>query len=201
MNPTSPNANINNKQSINLNINISINKNTITCDKSTQTEDIFFNYSWRNFIGKYKIITPKIDKYGIMCQLKPIKFNSIKSSYSYANKKDILFNSSIMPIPQTIDTSSRKQRENIIFDIIKKNRVNYDNVSPKQEKGNRNISMIPFGPLFNDLIKNHGHSYDKNNNINRINAVNFKRQNLINCPVVKAKSIFLKKMNDKTENH
>ena len=202
LNPTTPNLINNNniKQVISLNINISTNKNknVITCDKSTQTEEIFFSSNWRNFLGKYRILTPKIDKYEIMCQLKPIKFTSIKNSYSYTNKKEILFNNSVLPIPQTIDVSSRKNRENKILDIIKKNRYNYEDISPKRDNGNRNNSVIPFVPMHNNLMKKQGRSFDKNvnnkyNNFNLKNAVNFKKQNLINCPVVKTKNIFLKK--------
>jgi hypothetical protein len=200
LNPTTPNLINNNniKQAISLNINISINKNVITCDKSTQTEEIFFSTNWRNFLGKYRILTPKIDKYEIMCQLKPIKFSSIKNSYSYTNKKELLFNNSVLPIPQTIDVSSRKNRENKILDIIKKNRFNYEDISPKRDSGNRNSSMMPFVPMHNNLMKKQGRSFDKNvnikyNNINLKNAVNFKKQSLINYPVVKAKNIILKK--------
>ena len=37
-------------------------------------------------------------------------------------------------------------------------------------------------------------------NISRNNAINLKNQKLLNYPVVKSKSIFLKKFNDKIEN-
>ena len=208
MNPTTPNIKNNNRQNINININITVNKNIGMVDKYTQTEEIFFKNNWRHFIGKFKIITPKIDKYSILCQLKPIKFNAIKNSYSFTNKKDILFNNSIMPPPQTIDLSNPiKNREYKILNVMKMNKFNFDNINDKNNKGNRNSSMMPFGPLYNNLMdkpgsnENNGKSsYNNNNNTNRINIINFKNQKLMNYPVVKSKSIFLKKINDKKEN-
>ena len=56
----------------------------------------------------YKILTIKIDKYPVLCQLKPNKFNGIKNSYSFTNKIDVFLNNSVFPPPQTVDTSIQK---------------------------------------------------------------------------------------------
>ena len=154
----------------------------------------------------YKILTPKFDKYPILCQLKPIKFNAIKNSYSFSNKKDILLNNSVLPQQPTIEIQSKKSREFKISNVMKANKINFDNVNIRVNKGNRNISMLPFGPLYNNLMDKSGNennlflNFANYSNIRRINAINLKNQKLLNYPVVKSKSIFLKKFNDKIEN-
>ena len=201
INPTSPNFNNNFKQTnINININISINTNVETSEKYTQTEEIYFKNNWRHFIGMCKILTPKIDNYPILCQLKPIKFNAIKNSYSFTNKKDVLLNNSLIPPPQNIEIiQPKKNREFKILNIMKSSKFNFDNlnINKPTSKGNRNSSMLPFGPLYNNLMDKSGNNENLGNynNINRINANNLK-----NYPVVKSKSIFLKKITDKKEN-
>ena len=62
----------------------------------------------------HKILTPKLDKYTILCQLKPIKLNAIKNSYSFTDKKDIL---SILPQEPTIEIQSKKI-ENLKYQIL-----------------------------------------------------------------------------------
>ena len=81
--------------------------------------------------------------------------------------------------------------------MIKSNKFNFENFPINQtNKSNRNCSMLPFGPLHNNLLDKEGNNNMGNySNVNRINANNLK-----NCPVVKSKSIFLKKLNDKKEN-
>ena len=206
INPTTPNVNNIKKTNLDININISLNTNVETSDKYTQTEEIFFKSNWRHFIGMYKILTPKFDKYPILCQLKPIKFNAIKNSYSFSNKKDILLNNSVLPQQPTIEIQSKKSREFKISNVMKANKINFDNVNIRVNKGNRNISMLPFGPLYNNLMDKSGNennlfsNFANYSNISRINAINLKNQKLLNYPVVKSKSIFLKKFNDKIEN-
>ena len=197
--PTSPNANNIKQTNLNININISLNTNIETSDKYTQTEEIYFKNNWRHFIGMCKILTPKFDKYPIVCQLRPIKFNSIKNSYSFSNKKDILLNNSIIPMQQNVDLlQNKKGKDTKILNMIKSNKLNFDNFPINiTNKGNRNCSMLPFGPLYNNLLDKGGNNENigNNNNVNRINANNLK-----NIPVVKSKSIFLKKLNDIKEN-
>jgi hypothetical protein len=200
INPTSPNTNNNIKQTnLNININISLNTNVETSDKYTQTEEIYFKNNWRHFIGMCKILTPKFDPYPLVCQLKPIKFNFIKNSYSFSNKKDIVLNNSAIPPQQNADLlQNKKSREFKILNMIKSNKFNFENFPiNKTNKGNRNCSMLPFGPLHNNLLDKEGNNNNMGNysNVNRINANNLK-----NYPVVKSKSIFLKKLNGEKEN-
>ena len=199
-----------NKPNINININISLSKsiNINIVDKFTQTEEMFFKYSWKSFIGLYKIITPKIEKYPLICQLKPIKFNSIKNSYSFTNRKDFFYNSSIIPPPQTIDLSqSKKYPQHNILNMMKFNQINFETINnDKLNKGNRNASMLRFGPLFNNNIimektgNLNNNRYRNLSNQDRIKALKIKNQKLINFPVVKSKNIFFKNLSDKKEN-
>ena len=154
INPTTPNVNNIKHTNIDININISLNNNVETSEKYTQTEEIFFKNNWRHFIGMYRILTPKIDKYPVLYQLKPIKFNAIKNSYSFSNKNDVLLNNSVIPSQQTIDISKPKiGREFKILNVMKS--FNYDNLIYYQiNKDNRNSSMMPFGPLYNNLMNN-----------------------------------------------
>ena len=203
INPTTPNINNIKKSNINININISLNQNSETAEKSTQTEEIFFKSNWRYFIGKYKILTPKIDrydKYPVLSQLKPIKFNAIKNSYSFTNKNDIVLNNSVLPIPHNIDLSHPKRnREYKILNIMKSNKFNFDNINNK--KGNRNSSMMPFGPLYNNLMDNSGNIEGNGiGNYNNSNTINIKNQRINIYPVVKSKDIFLNKYNNQIEN-
>ena len=206
INPTSPNVNNIKPNNLNFNINISINTNLETSDKATQTEEIFFKSNWKHFIGMYKILTPKIDKYPVLCQLKPIKFNAIKNSYSFTNKNDVFLNNSVFPPPQTVDTSNPKRfKEHKILNMMKYNKFNFDNnINNKINRGNRNSSMIPFGPVYNNLMdksnNNENIIFGNINNINRINVVNLKSQKIMSYPPVKSKDIFLKKLNEKKEN-
>ncbi len=85
-NPTSPN--IKEKNDYSTHVNINMNFSVLYVDKSTQTEEIFFTKKWTYFVGLYKIMFPKLDKFGCKCQLKPIKLNIFKNSYSFINKKD-----------------------------------------------------------------------------------------------------------------
>ena len=198
-----------NKRNINININISLSKqiNINIVDKFTQTEEMFFKYSWKSFIGLYKIITPKVEKYPLIYQLKPIKFNSIKNSYSFTNRKDFFYNNSIIPPPQTIDFQSRQYPQHKVLNMMKFNKFSFESInSDKLNKGNRNASMLPFGPLFNNNIIMEKTGVINNNryrnlsNQDRIKGLNIKNQKLVNYPVVKSKNIFFKNVSDKKEN-
>ena len=196
--PTSPNINNIKQANLDININISFNTNVETSEKYTQTEEIFFKKNWSYFIGKYKILTPKVDKYQISFLLKPIKLNAIKNSYSFSNKKDIILNNSLAPVHQTIDLSQPKRNpEYKIINMMKSNKFHFENLNININKGNRNSSMIPFGPLYNNLIDNLVNNekikQDSYNNIDRVNAINLKNQKIKNYPIVNSKSIFLKK--------
>ena len=199
-----------NKKNINININISLGKNINVniVDKFTQTEEMFFKYSWKSFIGLYKIITPKVEKYPLIYQLKPIKYNSIKNSYSFTNRKDFFYNNSIIPPPQTIDLrQSRQYPQHKILNIMKFNKFSFDSINnDKLNKGNRNASVLPFCPLFNNniILEKTGvinnNRYRNLSNQDRIKGLNIKNQKLINYPVVKSKNIFFKNASDKKEN-
>ena len=200
-----------NKKNINININISLNKNIniILVDKFTQTEEIFFKYSWKNFIGLYKIITPKVDKYPLLCQLKPIKINPIKNSFSFTNKKDFFYNNSIVHPPKTIDIRHSKQYpQNKVLNMMKFNKFHLESINnDKSNKGNRNTSMLPFGPLFNNNINImektgniNSNRYRNLSNHDRFKDFNIKNQKLINNPVVQYKNICFKNTSDKKEN-
>ena len=204
-NPTTPNISNIKQTNIDININISLNTNIETSEKYTQTEEIFFKKNWSHFIGMYKILTPKIDKYLGQFQLKPIKFNAIKNSYSFTNKKEITLNNSIVPSQQTIDLSHpKREREYKILNMMKSNKFNFDNFNLNLNKKNRNSSMIPFGPLYNNLMdKNENNEKNRQgyfSNANKVNAINLKNLKIINYPVVKSKGIYLKKIADKKEN-
>ena len=143
-------------------------------------------------------------------QLKPIKINSIKNSFSFTNKKDFFYNNSIVPPSQKIDIRhSKEYPQNKVLNMMKFNKYNLENLNnDKTNKWNRNISMLPFGPLFNtnnyNIMEKTGtinsNRYRNLNNQDRFKELNIKNQKLINCHVVQYKNIFFKNASDKKEN-
>ncbi len=195
MSPTAPNMKNNNSQkAINIKINFSINRILDLSDKYTQTEEIFFKENWRFFIGQYKIIAPQYDKYPIISQIKPIKLNSIKNSFSFVNK-DIIFNSSNLVQPQTIDFNRRKRN---IANLMKMNKLTFESINEIINKGNRNGLLGHYASIKNNLNNKKSNNINKKRNSiidNIINIVHYNNQRSTNnYPIIKPKNIILKKI-------
>ena len=199
---------INNRENIKINMQRSTNNNINikTAEKSTQTEEAFFKFGWRNFIGMYRIITPKIEKYPIENNLGPIRYNSIKNSYSYTNRKNFVYNNSIIP-PQKIQRQPKYNPDKNILNMMKMAKFNFDTISnDKVNKGNRNNSMIPYGSLYNNLIEKTenkiktGYGYFTNQD-KIIDLKTKNRPKIVNYPVVNSKGLFLKNINDIKESN
>ena len=214
MNPTSPNIKDKKDTKLNLKFNFSIT----FVDKATQTEEIFFKKKWSYFVGLYKIMFPRLEKSVINCQLKPIKFNNFKNSYSYINKRDNFLKNAIFPPPQSNDVRSMNKNPGKIINLLRNSKIHIDCIN--EIKGYNNVKkilvpyksgiMLPFGPVF----PFHNNSMDKyikkenNNNENtinynkkRYNSFNFKNPNqkFVNNPLIKSHNIILGKIDDKKE--
>ena len=214
MNPTSPNIKDKKGTKLNLKFNFSIT----FVDKATQTEEIFFKKKWSYFVGLYKIMFPRLEKSVINCQLKPIKFNNFKNSYSYINKRDNFLKNAIFPPPQSNDVRSMNKNPGKIINLLRNSKIHIDCIN--EIKGYNNVKkilvpyksgiMLPFGPVF----PFHNNSMDKyikkenNNNENtinynkkRYNSFNFKNPNqkFVNNPLIKSHNIILGKIDDKKE--
>ena len=214
MNPTSPNIKDKKDTKLNLKFNFSIT----FVDKATQTEEIFFKKKWSYFVGLYKIMFPRLEKSVINCQLKPIKFNNFKNSYSYINKRDNFLKNAIFPPPQSNDVRSMNKNPGKIINLLRNSKIHIDCIN--EIKGYNNVKkilvpyksgiMLPFGPVF----PFHNNSMDKyikkenNNNENtinynkkRYNSFNFKNPNqkFVNNPLIKSHNIILGKIDDKKD--
>ena len=214
MNPTSPNIKDKKDTKLNLKFNFSIT----FVDKATQTEEIFFKKKWSYFVGLYKIMFPRLEKSVINCQLKPIKFNNFKNSYSYINKRDNFLKNAILPPPQSNDVRSMNKNPGKIINLLRNSKIHIDCIN--EIKGYNNVKkilvpyksgiMLPFGPVF----PFHNNSMDKyikkenNNNENtinynkkRYNSFNFKNPNqkFVNNPLIKSHNIILGKIDDKKD--
>ena len=214
MNPTSPNIKEKKHTKLNLKFNFSIT----FVDKATQTEEIFFKKKWSYFVGLYKIMFPRLEKSVINCQLKPIKFNNFKNSYSYINKRDNFLKNAIFPPPQSNDVRSMNKNPGKIINLLRNSKIHIDCINEIKGYNNgkkilvpyKSGIMLPFGPVF----PFHNNSMDKyikkenNNNENtinynkkRYNSFNFKNPNLkfLNNPLIKSHNIILGKIDDKKE--
>ena len=214
MNPTSPNIKEKKDTKLNLKFNFSIT----FVDKATQTEEIFFKKKWSYFVGLYKIMFPRLEKSVINCQLKPIKFNNFKNSYSYINKRDNFLKNAIFPPPQSNDVRSMNKNPGKIINLLRNSKIHIDCINEIKGYNNgkkilvpyKSGIMLPFGPVF----PFHNNSMDKyikkenNNNENtinynkkRYNSFNFKNPNLkfLNNPLIKSHNIILGKIDDKKD--
>ena len=214
MNPTSPNIKEKKDTKLNLKFNFSIT----FVDKATQTEEIFFKKKWSYFVGLYKIMFPRLEKSVINCQLKPIKFNNFKNSYSYINKRDNFLKNAIFPPPQSNDVRSMNKNPGKIINLLRNSRIHIDCINEIKGYNNgkkilvpyKSGIMLPFGPVF----PFHNNSMDKyikkekNNNENtinynkkRYNSFNFKNPNqkFVNNPLIKSHNIILGKIDDKKD--
>ena len=214
MNPTSPNIKDKKDTKLNLKFNFSIT----FVDKATQTEEIFFKKKWSYFVGLYKIMFPRLEKSVINCQLKPIKFNNFKNSYSYINKRDNFLKNAILPPPQSNDVRSMNKNPGKIINLLRNSKIHIDCINEIKGYNNgkkilvpyKSGIMLPFGPVF----PFHNNSMDKyikkenNNNENtinynkkRYNSFNFKNPNqkFVNNPLIKSHNIILGKIDDKKE--
>ena len=214
MNPTSPNIKEKKDTKLNLKFNFSIT----FVDKATQTEEIFFKKKWSYFVGLYKIMFPRLEKSVINCQLKPIKFNNFKSSYSYINKRDNFLKNAIIPPPQSNDLRSMNKNPGKIINLLRNSKIHIDCINEIKGYNNgkkilvpyKSGIMLPFGPVF----PFHNNSMDKyikkenNNNENtinynkkRYNSFNFKNPNqkFVNNPLIKSHNIILGKIDDKKD--
>ena len=196
-NPTSPNIMNNNNTNLNLCL---INKNPYMIDRFTQTEEIFFKYSWKKFIGIYKILTPKIELFPFLYQLRPIK-----NSYSYINKKNCFISNAIIPPPQNVERIAKHSPEHKMLYMMRMGKYNLGHINnDKLNKGNsRNSSMVPFGPLYNNNFEksrnNDNTVYENYSNLDRIRGFNIKNQKFMHFPIVSTKNIFFKKVNEKQD--
>ena len=214
MNPTSPNIKDKKDTKLNLKFNFSIT----FVDKATQTEEIFFKKKWSYFVGLYKIMFPRLEKSVINCQLKPIKFNNFKNSYSYINKRDNFLKNAIIPPPQSNDVRSMNKNPGKIINLLRNSKIHIDCINEIKGYNNgkkilvpyKSGIMLPFGPVF----PFHNNSMDKyikkenNNNENtinynkkRYNSFNFKNPNqkFVNNPLIKSHNIILGKIDDKKD--
>jgi len=214
MNPTSPNIKDKKDTKLNLKFNFSIT----FVDKATQTEEIFFKKKWSYFVGLYKIMFPRLEKLVINCQLKPIKFNNFKNSYSYINKRDNFLKNAIFPPPQSNDVRSMNKNPGKIINLLRNSKIHIDCINEIKGYNNgkkilvpyKSGIMLPFGPVF----PFHNNSMDKyikkenNNNENtinynkkRYNSFNFKNPNqkFVNNPLIKSHNIILGKIDDKKD--
>ena len=214
MNPTSPNIKEKKDTKLNLKFNFSIT----FVDKATQTEEIFFKKKWSYFVGLYKIMFPRLEKSVINCQLKPIKFNNFKNSYSYINKRDNFLKNAILPPPQSNDVRSMNKNPGKIINLLRNSKIHIDCINEIKGYNNgkkilvpyKSGIMLPFGPVF----PFHNNSMDKyikkenNNNENtinynkkRYNSFNFKNPNqkFVNNPLIKSHNIILGKIDDKKD--
>ena len=214
MNPTSPNIKDKKGTKLNLKFNFSIT----FVDKATQTEEIFFKKKWSYFVGLYKIMFPRLEKSVINCQLKPIKFNNFKNSYSYINKRDNFLKNAILPPPQSNDVRSMNKNPGKIINLLRNSKIHIDCINEIKGYNNgkkilvpyKSGIMLPFGPVF----PFHNNSMDKyikkenNNNENtinynkkRYNSFNFKNPNqkFVNNPLIKSHNIILGKIDDKKD--
>ena len=214
MNPTSPNI----KDKKDIKLNLKFNFSITFVDKATQTEEIFFKKKWSYFVGLYKIMFPRLEKSVINCQLKPIKFNNFKNSYSYINKRDNFLKNAILPPPQSNDVRSMNKNPGKIINLLRNSKIHIDCINEIKGYNNgkkmlvpyKSGIMLPFGPVF----PFHNNSMDKyikkenNNNENtinynkkRYNSFNFKNPNLkfLNNPLIKSHNIILGKIDDKKD--
>ena len=214
MNPTSPNIKDKKDTKLNLKFNFSIT----FVDKATQTEEIFFKKKWSYFVGLYKIMFPRLEKSVINCQLKPIKFNNFKNSYSYINKRDNFLKNAIFPPPQSNDVRSMNKNPGKIINLLRNSKIHIDCINEIKGYNNgkkilvpyKSGIMLPFGPVF----PFHNNSMDKyikkenNNNENtinynkkRYNSFNFKNPNqkFVNNPLIKSHNFILGKIDDKKD--
>ena len=214
MNPTSPNI----KEKKDIKLNLKFNFSITFVDKATQTEEIFFKKKWSYFVGLYKIMFPRLEKSVINCQLKPIKFNNFKNSYSYINKRDNFLKNAIIPPPQSNDVRSMNKNPGKIINLLRNSKIHIDCINEIKGYNNgkkilvpyKSGIMLPFGPVF----PFHNNSMDKyikkenNNNENtinynkkRYNSFNFKNPNqkFVNNPLIKSHNIILGKIDDKKD--
>jgi len=214
MNPTSPNI----KEKKDTKLNFKFNFSITFVDKATQTEEIFFKKKWSYFVGLYKIMFPRLEKSVINCQLKPIKFNNFKNSYSYINKRDNFLKNAIFPPPQSNDVRSMNKNPGKIINLLRNSKIHIDCINEIKGYNNgkkilvpyKSGIMLPFGPVF----PFHNNSMDKyikkenNNNENtinynkkRYNSFNFKNPNqkFVNNPLIKSHNIILGKIDDKKD--
>ena len=214
MNPTSPNI----KEKKDIKLNLKFNFSITFVDKATQTEEIFFKKKWSYFVGLYKIMFPRLEKSVINCQLKPIKFNNFKNSYSYINKRDNFLKNAIFPPPQSNDVRSMNKNPGKIINLLRNSKIHIDCINEIKGYNNgkkilvpyKSGIMLPFGPVF----PFHNNSMDKyikkenNNNENtinynkkRYNSFNFKNPNqkFVNNPLIKSHNIILGKIDDKKD--
>ena len=214
MNPTSPNIKEKKDTKLNLKFNFSIT----FVDKATQTEEIFFKKKWSYFVGLYKIMFPRLEKSVINCQLKPIKFNNFKSSYSYINKRDNFLKNAILPPPQSNDVRSMNKNPGKIINLLRNSKIHIDCIN--EIKGYNNVKkilvpyksgiMLPFGPVF-PFHNNSMDKYIKKENNNNENTINYNKkrynsfkfknpnQKFVNKPLIKSHNIILGKIDDKKE--
>ena len=185
MNPTSPNIKEKKDTKLNLKFNFSIT----FVDKATQTEEIFFKKKWSYFVGLYKIMFPRLEKSVINCQLKPIKFNNFKNSYSYINKRDNFLKNSIFPPPQSNDVRSMNKNPGKIINLLRNSKIHIDCINEIKGYNNgkkilvpyKSGIMLPFGPVF-PFHNNSMDKYIKKENNNNENTINYnkKRYNSFN---------------------
>ena len=199
MNPTSPNIKDKKDTKLNLKFNFSIT----FVDKATQTEEIFFKKKWSYFVGLYKIMFPRLEKSVINCQLKPIKFNNFKNSYSYINKRDNFLKNAIFPPPQSNDVRSMNKNPGKIINLLRNSKIHIDCINEIKGYNNgkkilipyKSGIMLPFGPVF-PFHNNSMDKYIKKENNNNENTINYnkKRYNSFNFknPNQKFVIIFIK---------
>ena len=218
MNPTFPNIKTQKENSINIKLNFSIS----TADKETQTEEIFFKKRWAYFVGLYPIVSPKFEKSSVNCQLKPIRFNNFKNSFSFINRRDNLYKNSILPPPQSNDSKNINKNPSKILNLVSQSKIHIDCLneikglnlknSNKSGKVIKNAVLLPFGAImpihnyffFGDKIKINDNNNNENNkgNKNRNNSYGANKNNnqkFVNNPLIKSTNIVLRKPDDKKD--
>ena len=109
--------------------------------------------------------------------------------------KDIVFNSSNLVQPQTIDFNRRKRN---IANLMKMNKLTFESINEIINKGNRNGLLGHYASVKNNLNNKKPNNINKKRNSiidNIINIVhNNNQRSTNNYPIIKPKNIILKKI-------
>ena len=202
-------------------LNIKIKLSLTFIDVATQTEEIFFQKKWTYFVGTYRILIAKYEKLSGSYHLKPIKFNSFKTSNSFINKHDNFFKNSIFPPPKPNEI--RQKNENKILTLIRQSKLHMNYINEIKGITNANSKrsihpkkkdiLIPIGSILPIQINHIDKFLNKNNNSESENKTNNKNNRyfslalknkenkFVENPIIITQNIVLKKIDDKKDHN
>ena len=202
-------------------LNIKIKLSLTFIDVATQTEEIFFQKKWTYFVGTYRILIAKYEKLSGSYHLKPIKFNSFKTSNSFINKHDNFFKNSIFPPPKPNEI--RQKNENKILTLIRQSKLHMNYINEIKGITNANSKrsihpkkkdiLIPVGSILPIQINHIDKFLNKNNNSESENKTNNKNNRyfslalknkenkFVENPIIITQNIVLKKIDDKKDHN